>query len=91
MWEAEAVVSTENGDVIGKVGVYLFQGCEWGPQVETFVLPLSELPEFLQVSFQCPLDIEIGMKITICLFLVCRLCGQELVLIKCFPCICVLY
>lgn len=54
--KAEVVVSTENGNPIAKVGVYLFQGCEWGrgAHIAIFILPLSELPEFFRVPFQHP-------------------------------------
>lgn len=41
----------ENGDRIGKDGVYFFPRSKWG-HTEMFILPLSRLPEFLRVSFR---------------------------------------
>lgn len=49
-------MSTENGNLIAKVGVYLFQGCEGGGRahIVRFILPLSELPEFFRVPLPHP-------------------------------------
>lgn len=51
----------ENGDRIGKVGVYLFSGSKWG-HTEMFILPHSELPDFLGFLSGTCLGVEVGIK-----------------------------